>query len=82
MPNPTAEPQAEPTPTPNDGTPTNDPAAALHWAAVALFDESTDVRRDTRRALGAIARLSTAANDLDAGIVRIEMAWGSIRKIV
>lgn len=36
MPNPTAEPQAEPTPTPNDGTPTNDPAAALHWAAVAL----------------------------------------------
>ncbi|MFJ4624255.1 hypothetical protein [Streptomyces sp. NPDC088812] len=23
------------TPTPNDGTPTTDPAAALHWAAVA-----------------------------------------------
>lgn len=27
---------AEHTPTPDDGTPTNDPAAALHWAAVAL----------------------------------------------
>ena len=26
----------QPTPTPDDGTPTNDPAAALHWAAVAL----------------------------------------------
>lgn len=25
-----------PTPTPDDGTPTNDPAAALHWAAVAI----------------------------------------------
>ena len=24
------------TPAPDDGTPTNDPAAALHWAAVAL----------------------------------------------
>lgn len=25
-----------PTPTPDDGTPTNDPAAALHWAAAAI----------------------------------------------
>ena len=27
--------QAAPTPTPDDGTPQNDPAAALHWAAAA-----------------------------------------------
>lgn len=26
----------QPTPAPDDGTPTNDPAAALHWAAVAI----------------------------------------------
>ena len=26
----------QPTPTPDDGTPTNDSAAALHWAAVAV----------------------------------------------
>ena len=32
----THTPTQQPTPTPNDGTPTNDPAAALHWAAVAL----------------------------------------------
>ncbi len=25
----------KPTPAPDDGTPTNDPAAALHWAATA-----------------------------------------------
>lgn len=25
----------QPTPTPDDGSPTHDPAAALHWAAVA-----------------------------------------------
>lgn len=31
----THQPQAEPTPAPDDGTPTNDPAAALHWAAAA-----------------------------------------------
>lgn len=29
------QPQAAPTPTPDDGTPQNDPNAALHWAAVA-----------------------------------------------
>jgi hypothetical protein len=29
------QPQNQPTPTPNDGTPQNDPAAALHWAAIA-----------------------------------------------
>ena len=28
--------QPQPTPAPDDGTPTNDPAAALHWAAVAI----------------------------------------------
>jgi len=28
--------QAQPTPTPDDGTPTNDPAAALYWAAAAI----------------------------------------------
>ncbi|NUO43673.1 MAG: hypothetical protein HOV82_16745 [Streptomyces sp.] len=32
----TQQPQAQPSPAPNDGTPTNDPAAALHWAAVAI----------------------------------------------
>ncbi|MFK0140686.1 hypothetical protein [Streptomyces murinus] len=26
----------QPSPTPSDGTPTNDPAAAIHWAAAAL----------------------------------------------
>ncbi|CAL9350128.1 hypothetical protein SUDANB1_00443 [Streptomyces sp. enrichment culture] len=26
----------QPSTTPNDGTPTNDPAAAIHWAAVAM----------------------------------------------
>lgn len=30
------QPQPEPTPAPSDGTPTNDPAAALHWAAAAI----------------------------------------------
>ena len=30
------QPTGQPTPTPDDGTPTNDPAAALHWAAVAI----------------------------------------------
>ena len=32
----THQPHPQPTPTPDDGTPTNDPAAALHWAAAAL----------------------------------------------
>jgi hypothetical protein len=31
----TDQPATPPTPTQDDGTPTNDPAAALHWAAVA-----------------------------------------------
>jgi hypothetical protein len=36
MPERTDQPADQPTPTPDDGTPTNDPAAALHWAAVAI----------------------------------------------
>ena len=32
----THTPTQQPTPTTNDGTPTNDPAAALHWAAAAI----------------------------------------------
>ncbi|MDX3549722.1 hypothetical protein PV729_45355 [Streptomyces europaeiscabiei] len=32
----TDQPAAPPTPTQDDGTPANDPAAALHWAAVAI----------------------------------------------
>jgi hypothetical protein len=35
MPNRTDQGTQQPTPTPDDGTPTNDPAAALHWAAAA-----------------------------------------------
>lgn len=30
------QPTQQPSPTPDDGTPANDPAAALHWAAVAI----------------------------------------------
>lgn len=33
---PTQQSPDQPTPAPNDGTPTNDPAAALHWAAAAI----------------------------------------------
>ncbi|MFF6781410.1 hypothetical protein [Streptomyces sp. NPDC012510] len=36
MPERTDQPASQPTPTPDDGTPTNDPTAALHWAAVAI----------------------------------------------
>lgn len=36
MPDSTTQPPPRPTPTPDDGTPSNDPAAALHWAAIAI----------------------------------------------
>ncbi|TGZ14716.1 hypothetical protein DV517_61990 [Streptomyces sp. S816] len=32
----THTPTQQPSPAPSDGTPTNDPAAAIHWAAAAL----------------------------------------------
>lgn len=41
----TSTPQAEPTPAPDDGTPTNNPAAALHWAAEAY---NLAARREAR----------------------------------